>query len=164
MNGMNALMHGEPFAVTYLSTRSGLSTVAAFFFADRVELCDSGALGLMRSDGWKPGVEIAAWCEAMRRKARHVEVVPDGEIRRVRFVHRMMQNELWIAREAGEVDGAGYRGVRRGAPKELRYALLVREQTDSAVNLLAARFGGRFELATTRVYAFVNRVAPLLTR
>jgi len=157
-------MGGEAFTVTHLSGRFGFSTFTAFFLAEQVVLCDVGALGLLRGGGWRPGLDVPAWCQETCRKAKHVEVVPDAEIVRVRVLYRMAQNELWITRAADGVDAAGYRGVRRAAPRELRYALMVREQTDPAVRLLSARFGGRFELATTRVYEMVHRVAPLLTR
>jgi hypothetical protein len=152
----------HPFAVASLSARAGLSNLVAFFFPAEVVLCDVGtARGLM---GRPPGVDVAAWCEAARRKAKWVLVVPDREIRRVGVCYRMMQNQVSIARETGSVSASGYRDVRRAAPEVLRYSLLDREETEPAARNLAARFGARFELSTTRAYAFVHRFAPVLTR
>jgi hypothetical protein len=161
---MRVFVHVEPFEVTGLSARAGLSTVSAFFLADHVVLCDLGAAGVLRSDGWRSGVDVADWCEETQKRARRVEVVPDGEICGVRVVYSMMQHKLWIARDTGGAHAVGYRGVRRATPRNLRYTLLERAQTEYAVSLLSTRFGGRFELTTTRVYSFVHRVAPVLTR
>src|SRR5262245_32420620 len=156
-------MRGEPFAVASLLARAGLSNVIAFFFADQVVLCDFGMIGGPQARS-RHDVDIAVWCEAMRAKAKRVVVVLDADISSVRVRLRMMQHELWVMHQTGDIDHAGYRGVRRAAPAVLRYALLQRDEAEPAAHLLAERFGPRFELATTRAYAFVHRVSPLLTR
>jgi hypothetical protein len=156
-------MRGEPFAVASLLARGGLSNAIAFFFADQVVLCDLGALGgpLARP---RHDLDLAVFWEATRAKAKRVVVVLDPEISSVRVRLRMMQHELWIMHHTGDIDHAGYRGVRRAEPAVHRYALLQRDEAEPAARLLAERFGPRFELATTRAYAFVHRLSPLLTR
>jgi hypothetical protein len=157
-------MHAEPFAVTSLD--AGMSSAVAFFFADEAVLCHLGVAAtttaVLRGD--RREGEVAAWCQAVRAEAKRVVVIPDGEIRSVRIRLRMMPNELSIARDGGGVEPTGYRSTPRAEPAVLRFNLLERAETDQAVRLLAERYRGRFELATTRVFAFMHGVAPLLTR
>jgi len=159
-------MEGEPFAVTGLSSRGGFRNGSAFFFADRAVLCDHDLVNALHGlFGTGPAhADVAAWCEAACASAKRVLVVPDAEIQSVRIGLRMWRNELWIARAADPIESAGYRGSALATPRVHRYELLRREDTDPASRLLAARFGPRFELATTRAYAFFHTIAPVLTR
>ncbi len=156
-------MRGEPFAVTSLAARFGLSEATAFFFAGEVVLCEFGVTAALGAQV-RYDADVTAWCEAARAKATRVMVLPDPEISNVRLRFCMMQHELWVAHETGGVQHHGYRRVRRAAPRVHRYALLQREEAERAARLLGERFGPRFELATTRAYAFIHRVSPLLTR
>jgi hypothetical protein len=107
---------------------------------------------------------VAAGCEAAQAKSKRVTLVPDVEIQRVRVLFRMQANELWIVRDTEPVAPKGYRSVRRGAPSVTRLTIFPREHSEPVANLVAERFGARFELATTRVYAWTHRLAPALTR
>jgi hypothetical protein len=158
-------MLGEAFAITSLQDRSFRSTLA-FFFADELVLCSFDVFqALWRA--FQPDqryADVAAWCAATRAEAEHVVVIPDREIERVRVTFRMMQHELWVARERGGVAAPAYRAVLRHAPLVHRFLVLDRGEAEPATHRLARRFGARFELASSRPYGFVHHRAPWLTR
>jgi hypothetical protein len=158
-------MRGEAFALTSLQDGTLGSTIA-FFFMDELVLCSFDvfqALWMMFDPG-PHSADVAAWCVAMRAKAERVVVIPDHEIASVRVTLRVIQDQLFIARERGGVSAPGYRAVRRPAPAVYRYLLVERDAAEVATRRLAARFGSRFELATTRAYALAQRLAHRHTR
>jgi hypothetical protein len=158
-------MRGEVFAITSLQDCAFRSTLA-FFFTDELVLCSFDVFQALWM-AFEPGrrdADVAAWCAAMRAKAGCVVLIPDREIASVRVTFRMTQNLLFIARERRGVDASGYRTVRRPAPAVHRFVLLEREEAAAATHRLARRFGARFELGTSRAYAFAHRHAPWLTR
>lgn len=158
-------MRGEAFALTSLQDPSFRSTIA-FFFEDELVLCafDVMQAVLMMFEPARRFADVAAYCAAMRARAEDVIVVPDRDIASVRITLRMRQNQLFIAREPSGVSAPGYRTVRRPEPVVHRFLLLERGEAESATRRLAPRFGARFELAATNVYASVHRIAPWLTR
>jgi hypothetical protein len=159
-------MRDEAFALTSLQDWTFGST-AAFFFTDELVLCSFDVLQALRMV-FEPSLrsaDVSAWCAATRAKAARVLVIPDREIASVRVTLRMTQHQLFVARERGGVSPAGYRTVRRPAPAVYRYSLLLeREQVGAVARRLGGRVGARFELATTRAYAFAHHLAPWLTR
>jgi hypothetical protein len=156
-------MRGETFVLTSLQDQS-FGTTVAFFFSDELVLCSLDvfqALFLMfEPEPRRAGV--AAFCAAMRARAERVVVIPDREVASVRVTRRMMQSQLFIRHERGGVRALGYRAVHRPAPAVYRYQLLERDEAEAAIPRLDHRFGARFELVTTRAYAFAHRLAPRL--
>lgn len=150
-------MSVRPFAVTSLEAPFGLSDVSAFFFADRIVLCEMGATWEPWHHRYEPRGDVAAWCDAMRAAAESVVVVPDHEVESVRVRLGVLRHEIWIARTAGAAEAVSYRDVRRSPPDVLEYTMAGRADAQHAVRLLAARFGDRFDLAPTRPYALVRR-------
>jgi hypothetical protein len=151
----------EPFVLTPLVGRGGLSTFIAFFVRDEVVICDTGQQGFRTSVRVVRGIPtVEEWCAEKRAASKHVVALRYAEIQGVEMRLRMLRHLLVIHHEAIEQGGADYRTVERGPLSTMEFGLLHRPAADATIPKLQARFGARFQLSATGIYAWTKRHAP----
>ncbi len=168
-------MFVPPFAMTGLTTRGGLSNWTFFFFPREVVLCDTGvgpalkagfgaglrhhgALGAVAAAlvgenyGPQQGEYYAVehFCAELERDAKRVLRVNDADVRHVRLHLRALAHQFFM-------------NVAPGLVPE-KFTAMNRGESIASIDLLRERFGSRFELSKTGVYAFFDRYAPILMR
>lgn len=158
----------KPFALTGLSSRGGLSNWTCFFFPQSVVLLDAGAAPAVRAGivgasdlltvvlgdpAYGPqlgrGHALFDWYERLHCSAQDIRQYEDANIQRVRLHLRMSAHELFITGSDGVV---------------ARFGLMNRHEAEPITFALQERFGARFEVSSTALFAFFKRNAPPLTR
>ncbi|MDI1475063.1 hypothetical protein [Polyangium sp. y55x31] len=159
------------FVLTGLTSRGGLSNWVFFFFPTEIVQCDLGILPAVKA-GAEAGIranldvigEIGdttygprrpkggtaeAWCDALVGKAKRVERLPRERVREIRLHLTAMAHELYVATDEG---------------KPQMFSLMNRNEAEEVRGLLQARFGERFVLTKSGVFAFFERHAPSLMK
>ena len=160
-----------PFTLTGLTSRGGLSNWVFFFLPKEIVMLDVGMAPAMKagireglgSQLWsallarlgsgKYGPQQAAsegfddWQARLRSKAKDVQTLRDDGIRRVRLHLRALAHQIII--------------VGIGGP-DRTFQLMDRDEAESLIEPLTRRFGSRFEISSTPVFAFFKRYAPFL--
>lgn len=158
-------MDREPFVLTPLVGRGGLSTFVAFFLRDEVVICDTGQEGFRTSVRVLRKIPtIEEQCAAKRAASKHVIALGYAEIRGVEMRLRMLRHLFVIHHEAIDAGGADYRKVERGPLSTMEFGLLYRPAAEVTIPKLRARFGARFQLSATGIYAWTKRHAPSLAQ
>ncbi len=163
----------DPFALTGLTSRGGLSNWVLFVFPTEVVIVDAGLraaikagvqagarsqLGLVGqavlgrpSYGPQKGDHEAleTWCSALRSRAKNVVALKDDEIRTVRLHMTAMSHELFV----GGADGTIW-----------KFGMMNRKEAEANMAPLTGRFGSRFQVSASPVFSFFKRYAPLLMR
>jgi len=166
-----ALKAASPFVLTGLNSRGGLSNWVFFFLPKEIVMLDlgiapalkAGARAGLSAQPWlafldglsRPkygpqqgrGEELDAWRAKLQSKARDVQVLRDDRIRRVRLHLRAWAHQIII----DDISTS---------PR--RYQLMDRDEAETLIEPLAQRFGPRFEVTSTPVFAFCKRYAPFL--
>lgn len=166
-----AKMNEQPFVLTGLMSRGGLSNWVFFFLPTETVMIDVGAAPAIKA-GLRAGVrgqfglaglavmgrpvygpqneargELDTWRAELQAKAKKVRVVKDDAIRSVRMHLKAMAHELFVV----GTDGTSQ-----------KFGLMNRAEAKAVTESLARRFGSRFETSTTGPYAFCKRYAPFL--
>lgn len=163
----------EPLVITGLASRGGLSNWVFFVYPTKLVMVDVGAspavaaglrtgagaqvgpLGIVaagraaygpRPNGDEP---LEAWRARLETRAKNVRVLRDEEIRTVRIHRKMMAHELFLV----GADGA-----------TTRFGIMNRAQVEMVIEQLGLRYGQRFQVSSSRVFGYLNRRAPILTR
>jgi hypothetical protein len=166
-------MNQQPFALTGLTSRGGLSNWVFFFFPTETVMIDVGATPAIKA-GVRAGVRgqfglagrvvlgrpvygpqneehqaLDEWRGELQAKAKSVRILKDGEIRTVRLHLKAMAHEVFIV------------SADEGSHK---FGLTNRAEAEAVVDSLSRRFDSRFETSTTGPFAFFKRYAPFLMR
>lgn len=158
-----------PFVLTGLMSRGGLSNWVFFFLLDEIVQCDLGMMPAVKAGaeaGLRANLEvigeigeqvygprqpkdgaIAAWCDELVAKAKRVERLSYERVREIRLHLKAMAHELYVT---------------TGEGKPVRYGLMNRKEAAEVSGLLHARFGERFVVTKSSVFAFFERHAPFL--
>ena len=163
----------EPLVITGLASRGGLSNWVFFVYPTKLVMVDVGAgpavaAGLRAGLGAQvgPGGVVAAgrvaygprlkgdepleaWRARLETRAKNVRVLRDEEIRTLRIHRRMMAHELFLVGADGTTT---------------RFAIMNRAQVEMVIEPLGLRYGQRFQLSSSRVFDYLHRRAPKLTR
>ena len=167
---LGILKEAWPFTLTGLSSRGGLSNWVFFFLPRETVMLDlgvapalkAGALAGLSAQPWlallaglgRPkhgpqqgrGEELDAWQAKLHSKARDVQILRDDRIRRVRLHLRALAHQIIID----------------DISSSKAFQLMNRDEAESVIEPLARRFGARFEVTSTPVFAFCKRYAPFL--
>lgn len=168
---LSVLKAAWPFTLMGLSSRGGLSNWVFFFLPQEVLMLDlgmapaikAGALAGLGAQPWfawlsalfrprhgpQPGRDEALedWQAKLRSKAKDVQLLRDERIHRVRLRLRALAHQVVID---------DYGAVKRV------FQLMNRDEAESLIEPLSRRFGARFEVTSTPVFAFCKRYAPFL--
>ncbi|MDI1437485.1 hypothetical protein [Polyangium sorediatum] len=167
-------MHAPPnhegaFVLTGLASRGGLSNWVFFFFPAEIVQCDLGMMPAVKAGaeagiranldvvgelgeqtygpGRPKGGATEAWCDELVGKAKRVERLPCERVREIRLHLKAMAHEFYVTAD-------------EGAPR--RFSLMNRREAQEVRGLLEARFGERFVVTKSAVFAFFERHAPFL--
>lgn len=167
---IGVLKTAQPFALTGLSSRGGLSNWVFFFLPMETLMLDLGVAPAIKAGAWaglgaqpwlaflgglsrakhgpQPGREdtLEAWQAKLGSQAKRIQVLRDDRIRRVRLHLRALAHQIII-------DDISTRRA---------FQLMNRDEAESVIEPLARRFGERFEVTSTPVFAFCKRYAPFL--
>ena len=92
------------------------------------------------------GETFDAWQAKLRSKAKDVQILRDDRIRRVRLHLRALAHQIVIDDLSGSK----------------RFQLMNRDEAETLIEPLSQRFGSRFAVTSTPVFAFCKRYAPFL--
>jgi len=165
------LKAASPFVLTGLSSRGCLSNWVFFFLPKEIVMLDLGVAPAVKAGaragltalpwlavldglgrpkhGPQPGLgeELDAWRAKLQSRAKDVQVLRDDRIRRVRLHLRAWAHQIII----DDISAA-----------KRVYQLMNRNEAETLIEPLAQRFGARFEVTSTPVFAFCKRCAPFL--
>lgn len=160
----------QPFTLTGLSSRGGLSNWVFFFLPQETVMLDlgmgpaikAGARAGLSAQPWlafldglgrpKHGPQqgrdepLEAWQAKLSANAKDIQILRDDRIRRVRLHLRALAHQIVI-------DGIS-------ATKTFQF--MDRDDAERVIEPLAQRFGERFMVSGTPVFAFCKRYAPFL--
>lgn len=159
-----------PFVLTGLNSRGGLSNWVFFFLPKEILMLDVGIgpaikagalaglsanpllafLGGLVSAKHGPqqgrGESFDDWQAKLRARAKDVQTLRDDRITRVRLHLRALAHQILI-------DDLG---------TTKRFQLMNRDEAETLIEPLSERFGSRFSVTSTPVFAFCKRYAPFL--
>ncbi len=160
-----------PFVLTGLTSRGGLSNWIFFFFPKEIVQCDLGVvpavkagaeagiranldvIGEMGEPVYGPrqpqGGTLEAWHDAIVAQSKRVVRVPCEQVREIRLHLNAMAHDLYIT---------------IGDDKPSVYGLMNRAEADRIRGKLQARFGERFVVTKSAVFAFFERHATFLMK
>lgn len=168
---LSILKTAWPFVLTGLISRGGLSNWMFFFLPKEIVMLDlgigpaikAGALAGLGAQPWfawlaalgrskhgpQPGrgEELEAWRVKLQSKTKDIQILRDDRIHRVRLHLRALAHQIVID---------DYGSTRR------KFQLMNRDEAETLIEPLARRFGPRFEVTSTPVFAFCKRYAPFL--
>jgi hypothetical protein len=163
-------MDPQPFALTGLTSRGGLSNWVVFVLPTETVLIDVGAtpaiargiaagvagqfgvagIGLLRAVQERPSsktVDLDDWRTQLEAKAKQVHVLNDADVRHVRLHLRATAHQLSIISADGITQ---------------TFSFMNRAAGPALVDPLTQRFGSRFETSITPAFGFFTRYAPFL--
>ena len=165
-----ALKTSWPFVLTGLNSRGGFSNWVFFFLPKEILMLDQG-IGPAIRGGARAGLSanpllallerlgrskygpqqgrdegFDSWQAKLRSRAKDVQTLRDDRIRRVRLHLRALAHQIVI----DDIIGSK------------RFQLMNRDEAETLIEPLAQRFGSRFEVTSTPVFAFCKRYAPFL--
>lgn len=157
------------FVLTGLTSRGGLSNWVFFFLPTEIVQCDLGILPAVKAGaeagiranldilgeigettygpGRPKGGTAEAWCDELVGKAKRVERLPCEYVRGIRLHLTAMAHELLLVTDEG---------------KTATFGLMHRREAKRVAAPLHARFGERFTVTKSAVFAFFERRAPFL--
>ncbi|MDC3959594.1 hypothetical protein [Polyangium jinanense] len=157
--------------LTGLTSRGGLSNWVFFFFPAEIVQCDLGIMPAVKAGavaGIRANLDVVgeigettygprgpkggsaeAWCDELVGKAKRVERLPCEHVRGIRLHLTAMAHELYVTADED---------------KPRMFSLMNRSEAGEVRGLLEARFGQRFVVTKSAVFAFFERHAPFLMR
>ncbi|MDC0744211.1 hypothetical protein [Polyangium mundeleinium] len=164
-------MHEGAFVLTGLASRGGLSNWIFFFLPAEIVQCDFGVMPALKAGaaaGVRANLDVIgelgeqtygprqpkggtaeAWCDELVGKAKRVERLPCERVRGIRLHLKAMAHELSLVTDEG---------------KTSTFSLMNRSEAEEVRGLLQARFGERFVVTKSAVFAFFERHAPFLMK